>query len=139
MSTTTFDVMKKRDEDRLKALRTKGMDVTDYTYDEKIPTLDAIDLANRQDPQLVKDNEKSIITLLIYKDFASNVMEKLFNKQTTQIAMFHTFFNVACTIIFTPFTNVFVKVAKFLIKDKEDKKSAKFIALLLLITFLRFC
>lgn len=61
MSTTTFDVMKKRDEDRLKTLRSKGMNVTDYTYDEKIPTLDAIDLANRQDPQLVKDNEKSII------------------------------------------------------------------------------
>ncbi len=39
----------------------------------------------------------------------------------TQIAMFHTFFNVACTLMFMPFTNVFVKVSTLLIKDKKEQ------------------
>ena len=43
----------------------------------------------------------------------------------TQIAMFHTFFNVFCTILFLPFTNLLVKVATILIPDKEEKKKAE--------------
>ena len=33
--------------------------------------------------------------------------------------MFHTFFNVTCTLIFLPFIKVFVKVASTIVKDKE--------------------
>ena len=40
----------------------------------------------------------------------------------TQIAMFHTFFNVTCTIIFLPFIKIFVKIATALVKDKKEKK-----------------
>lgn len=37
----------------------------------------------------------------------------------TQLAMFHTFFNVSMTLLFIPFINVFVKIAQTLIKDKK--------------------
>ncbi len=37
---------------------------------------------------------------------------------TTQIAMFHTFFNVVCTILFLPFTNLLVKVSSLIIREK---------------------
>lgn len=40
----------------------------------------------------------------------------------TQIAMFHTFFNVACTIMFLPFTKVLVKVSEWIIPDKKKTK-----------------
>ncbi len=45
---------------------------------------------------------------------------------TTQIAMFHTFFNVVCTVLFLPFVDVLVKVATLLIPEKKDaaKKEA---------------
>ena len=33
--------------------------------------------------------------------------------------MFHTFFNLLCTILFLPFVNVFVKLSKFMVKDKK--------------------
>ncbi len=40
---------------------------------------------------------------------------------TTQIAMFHTFFNVLCTLLFLPFTDLLVKIASVLIPEKKDK------------------
>ncbi len=40
----------------------------------------------------------------------------------TQIAMFHTVFNVVTTLILLPLSGVLVKVAQMLIKDKEDDK-----------------
>lgn len=45
---------------------------------------------------------------------------KWFNSTATQIAMFHTFFNVTCTIIFLPFSNLFVKLSQLIIKDKKE-------------------
>lgn len=36
-----------------------------------------------------------------------------------QIAMFHTFFNVTCTILFLPLTKVFVKVSTWIVRDKK--------------------
>lgn len=50
-----------------------------------------------------------------------------FSLPGTQIAMFHTFFNVLCTIIFLPFINVFVKVSEFIIRDKKVKKTTTFL------------
>ena len=40
-----------------------------------------------------------------------------------QIALFHTFFNVVCTCIFLPFTNVFVKVSTKLIREPKGSDS----------------
>ncbi len=39
-----------------------------------------------------------------------------------QIAMFHTFFNVICTLIFVPFVSVFVFLANNIIRDKENEQ-----------------
>ncbi len=41
----------------------------------------------------------------------------------TSIAMFHTFFNVCCTILFLPLTKFFVKLATLIIPEKVDKNA----------------
>ena len=64
------------------------------------------------------------ILLLCWKNFYVDVLENLFHNPTTEIAMFHTFFNVTCTLLFLPFTKVFVKVSELLVKD-GNKKVAK--------------
>ena len=38
----------------------------------------------------------------------------------TQIAMFHTFFNVICTLAFLPFTEILVKLSKLIIPEREQ-------------------
>ena len=43
----------------------------------------------------------------------------------TQIAMFHTFFNVTCTLLFLPFINVFVKLSNLLVPDKKQSSEAE--------------
>lgn len=44
---------------------------------------------------------------------------------TTQIAMFHTFFNVICTLLFLPFTNLLVKLSQLIIPEKvQTEKEA---------------
>lgn len=40
-----------------------------------------------------------------------------------QIAMFHTFFNVVCTIIFFPFIKVFVKLATLIVPEKKGESN----------------
>ena len=50
---------------------------------------------------------------------------KWFAKATTQIAMFHTFFNVLCTLLFLPFTKVLVKLSEVIIPErKQTEKEA---------------
>lgn len=63
------------------------------------------------------------IILLIWKNFTAGFWSKLFTAPATQIAMFHTLFNVICTIIFLPLTKFFVAISEKLIKsDKEVKR-----------------
>ena len=50
-----------------------------------------------------------------------------FSSGSTQIAMFHTFFNVLFTLLFLPFIKVFVKVANLLIPDKKEVLYESFI------------
>ena len=61
------------------------------------------------------------IFLLIWKDFMEATFANWFESAGSQIAMFHTFFNVVCTIMFLPFINVFVKLANLFVKDKNIK------------------
>lgn len=62
------------------------------------------------------------IVLLLWPSFMDVTFKTWFaGSPSTQIAMFHTFFNVICTILFLPFANIFVKIAEFLIKDKDKK------------------
>lgn len=61
--------------------------------------------------------------LMIFPQFMEETFSKWFLSPATQIAMFHTFFNVICTALFLPFCSVFVKISEFLIKDKETALS----------------
>lgn len=63
------------------------------------------------------------IVLLIWKNFFEVTFQRWFDFPATQIAMFHTFFNVTCTAIFLPFIKVFVKISEFVIKDKKHAPS----------------
>ena len=63
-----------------------------------------------------------MILLFVYKDFMVDTFGKWFPEPSTQIAMFHTVFNILCTLIFLPFIKVFVKVASILVKDKKVKE-----------------
>ena len=60
------------------------------------------------------------IVLLIWDSFMDDVLS-LINSPKMQIAIFHILFNVTCTIIFLPFTNIFVKISQIVIKDKKQE------------------
>ena len=62
-----------------------------------------------------------MIFFFVYKDFMVDTFVKWFGKPQTQIAMFHTFFNVMCTLIFLPFINIFVKISNVIIKDNKEE------------------
>ena len=49
----------------------------------------------------------------------SMTFARWFEVPSFQIAMFHLFFNVLCVCIFLPFTNLLVKLATVLVKDKN--------------------
>ena len=61
------------------------------------------------------------ILLVCWKDFNKVTFASWFTHETNQIAMFHTFFNVLCTILFLPFTAVFVKLSMLLVRGKESE------------------
>lgn len=62
-----------------------------------------------------------VLALMIWKSFSTDILETLFQHPGTQIAMFHTLFNIINTIVFLPFIKVFVKISELLIKDKKEK------------------
>ena len=60
------------------------------------------------------------IVLLLWPSFMESTFMKWFpGTRGTQIAMFHTFFNVICTLLFVPFIKYFVKIAELLVKEKQ--------------------
>lgn len=63
-----------------------------------------------------------LILLLCWPSFMDMTLGTWFTDPGRQIAMFHTFFNVICTIIFLPFVNVFVKVSGILVPEKKMEK-----------------
>lgn len=68
------------------------------------------------------------IVLLLWPTFMETTFQKLFpGAPGTQIAMFHTFFNVLFTLLFAPFINVFVFLATKLIPDKKEETYESFI------------
>lgn len=75
-----------------------------------------------------------MVMLLIFPQFQEKTFERWFSSPETQIAMFHTFFNVLCTLMFLPFTNVLVKLAMLIVpetkteeKAEESESGAKFV------------
>ena len=68
------------------------------------------------------------IVLLLWPSFMEDTFLAWFpGAPGTQIAMFHTFFNVLFTLLFCPFINVFVFVATKVIPDKKEESHTTFI------------
>ena len=68
------------------------------------------------------------VLLLVWPSFMEVTFMKWFkDAPSTQIAMFHTFFNLVCTCIFLPLISMFVKTAQLLIKDKKKAEITSFI------------
>ena len=72
-----------------------------------------------------------LIVLLCWPAFYDQVLVGLFpDASTTQIAMFHTMFNVVTTLLLLPFSSFLVKLSKIIVKDKKgdsDELRCKFI------------
>ena len=64
-----------------------------------------------------------MIMLILWPSFFEVTFQTWFpNAAATQIAMFHTLFNVVTTLLLLPMSGVLVKVSQMLIKDKADDK-----------------
>lgn len=64
-----------------------------------------------------------MIMLVLWPSFFEVTFQAWFPEAAaTQIAMFHTLFNVVTTLLLLPLSNVLVKVSTLLIKDKADDK-----------------
>ncbi len=61
------------------------------------------------------------ILLVIWDDFMDVTFAKVFKSPATQIAMFHTFFNVVCACLFLPFTKGLVKLSELIVRDKKEE------------------
>lgn len=57
--------------------------------------------------------------LLFWPGFMDITFRRWFSAPATQIAMFHTFFNVTCTVLFLPLCGWFVKTAELLVRGKQ--------------------
>ena len=70
-----------------------------------------------------------LIICLCVPNLMKDTLMKLFpDNPATQIAWFHTFFNVGCTLLFLPFIKVFVKLATLIMPDKKkESKQESFI------------
>lgn len=67
-----------------------------------------------------------MIIMLSWRGFADTLIVPIFPSNTEfQITMFHTLFNVFCTLVFLPFINVFVKLANLLVREKETVAAEK--------------
>lgn len=62
------------------------------------------------------------ILLMCFPSFMDMTFKKWFSEAATQIAMFHTFFNLTCTAIFLPFSELFVKLSCLIIREKKKEK-----------------
>lgn len=70
-----------------------------------------------------------LIICLCIPNLMKDTLMKLFpGNPATQIAWFHTLFNVSCTLLFLPFIKVFVKLATLIMPDKKkESKQESFI------------
>lgn len=65
------------------------------------------------------------VLLLAWGGFAETLLNPAFPLEFAglRIALFHTIFNVVCTLIFLPFINLFVKLANLVVRDKKKKET----------------
>ncbi len=67
------------------------------------------------------------LLLVLWPSFMEVTFRQWFSAPATQIAMFHTFFNVTCTILFLPLCGGFVRVSELLIRDKAPETASTFL------------
>ena len=72
--------------------------------------------------------------LLVWPGFMAATFGRWFAAPAVQIAMFHTFFNVACTVLFLPFSEGFVKLSQLLVKERKEKVSFTYLDERMLVT-----
>lgn len=65
--------------------------------------------------------------LLCWPSFLEDTFRRWFAAPATQIAMFHTFFNLTCTVIFLPLCGWFVKLSELLVREKEEQPVETFL------------
>jgi len=66
-----------------------------------------------------------MVMLLVWSDFYQSTFYSWFTEPTQQIAMFHTAFNVICTLLFLPFTKFLVKASEILVPEKQGNAMSK--------------
>lgn len=59
----------------------------------------------------------------VFKNEVTTIFQNMSSNTGTQIAVFHTLFNVVVTIILLPFTNLIVKLVCLIIPEKEKDKN----------------
>ncbi|WP_251445416.1 Na/Pi cotransporter family protein [Vermiculatibacterium agrestimuris] len=62
------------------------------------------------------------LVLAFWPGFMTCTFGRWFSETATQIAMFHTFFNVTCTVLFLPLCGWFVRVSERLIREREVRE-----------------
>lgn len=67
------------------------------------------------------------VILLCWPGFMASTFRQWFPAPATQIAMFHTFFNVTCTVLFLPFCKLFVKASELLIREKKPQTAETYL------------
>lgn len=66
------------------------------------------------------------VMLMLWPSFSVVTLEKWFFAPSTQIAMFHTIFNVTCTLLFLPFTKLLVAMSIKLVPEKGQVQKAPY-------------
>ncbi len=61
------------------------------------------------------------IFFICWPGFMDATFARWFPAAETQVAMFHTAFNVICTLLFLPFADGFVKLSRWIIRDKKEE------------------
>lgn len=59
------------------------------------------------------------VVLTCLPSFMEYTFKSWFSSPAMQIAMFHTFFNVVCTLLFLPMSSLFVKASELLVREKK--------------------
>ncbi len=62
------------------------------------------------------------LVLAFWPGFMASTFGRWFPETATQFAMFHTFFNVTCTVLFLPLCGWFVRVSEQLIREREVRE-----------------
>ncbi|MBQ8685863.1 MAG: Na/Pi cotransporter family protein [Clostridia bacterium] len=64
------------------------------------------------------------VMLLLWPSFSAVTLERWFASPSTQLAMFHTIFNVTCTLLFLPFTKLLVAMSIKLVPEKGQTQKS---------------